>query len=339
MNLAQVGEFSFVLAVAGLTAGVISNDVYQAFLSASVLTMLLTPFMMQASPFISERLSSQKLLRRLESIKELSGPEDLPTKRRDHVIIIGFGLNGKNLARVLRGARIPYVVLEFNTSTVTDMKKQGEPIYYGDGTKSETLNWIGIKTAKALVIVISDPASTRNIVKTARRQHTNLFIIARTRYTSEVDDLLRLGADEVIPEEFETSVEIFSRLLTQYQTPKNEIFNFVDMIREDGYKTLRQTRTAKQKPFFDKYTLLSSLTIELFTINEPSPVLGKSIEDLKFRTKTGTSIIAIERGKMMHTSPDPNFSFEAGDIVFITGRREDINKALVYLTEGKIDGL
>jgi CPA2 family monovalent cation:H+ antiporter-2 len=264
-------------------------------------------------------------------------PEDFPTKRRDHVIIIGFGLNGKNLAKVLREARIPYVVLEFNTSIVTDMKKQGEPIYYGDGTKSETLKWIGIKTARALVIVISDPASTRNIVKIARRQHTNLFIIARTRYTSEVDDLLRLGADEVIPEEFETSVEIFSRLLTQYQIPKNEIFNFVDMIREDGYKTLRQTRTAKQKPFFDKHTLISNLTIELFAINEPSPVLGKSIEDLKFRTKTGASIIAIERGKMMHASPDPNFSFKTGDIVFITGRREDINKAIVYLTEGKVD--
>ncbi len=216
----QVGEFSFVLAVAGLAAGVISNDVYQAFLSASVFTMLLTPFIMQASPFLSGWLSSQKILRRLGNIKELYADTDFPAKRIDHVIIIGFGLNGKNLARVLRWARIPYVILEFNVSTIRDMKNQGEPIFYGDGTKSETLHRLGIKNSRTLVVIISDPASARNIVKTARRQHAHLFIIARTRYISEVDDLLKLGADEVIPEEFETSIEIFSRLLTKYQTPK-----------------------------------------------------------------------------------------------------------------------
>ncbi len=337
MNLAQVGEFSFVLALAGLAAGVISNDIYQGFLSASVLTMLLTPFIMQVSPFISGRLSSQKLLKRLERIKELSGPEDFPKKRKDHVIIIGFGLNGRNLARVLKEADIPYSILEMNIDTVKAMKKQGEPIYYGDATKSEILNRLGIKTAKILVIVISDPASCRSIVKTARKQNPDLLIIARTHYTSEVDDLLDLGADEVIPEEFETSIEIFSRVLTRYQKPKNEIFDFVDMIREDGYRALRQTQAIARKPLFDKYTVFSKVTIELYTINDNSPVLGKSIEDIRFRTKTGATIIAIESNNQVYTSPDPIFSFKTGDIVYITGKREDINKAIIYLTEGEVD--
>jgi CPA2 family monovalent cation:H+ antiporter-2 len=338
MNLAQVGEFSFVLAVAGLAAGVISNDIYQGFLSASVLTMLLTPFMMQVAPFISSRLSSQKLLKRLDRIKERSGHEDFPKKRGDHVIIVGFGLNGKNLARVLKEADIPYSILEMNIDTVKVMKKQSEPIYYGDATQSEVLNRQGIKTAKILVIVISDPASCRNIVKTARKQNPDLLIIARTRYTSEVDDLLDLGADEVIPEEFETSVEIFSRVLTRYQKPKNEIFDFVDMIREDGYRALRQTQTIARKPLFDKYTVFSKVTIELCTIHDNSPMLGKSIEDSRFRTKTGATIIAIESNNKMYTSPDPKFSFKTGDIVYITGRREDINKAIIYLTEVETGG-
>jgi CPA2 family monovalent cation:H+ antiporter-2 len=307
MNIAQVGEFSFVLAVAGLSAGLISNDMYQHFLSASVLTMLLTPFIMQSSPFLSSKLSSHKLLKRIERITGPSEHEEVPEK-----------------------------VLELNISTVRDMKKHGEPIYYGDGTTIEMLHKLGIKTAKVLVIAISDPSSCRNIVKTARKQNSELFIIARTRYAAEVDDLLKLGADEVIPEEFETSVEIFSRVLNQYQRPKNEIFNFVDMIREDGYRALRQTSTAARKPLFDKCTVLTNVNIELFTINDDSPVLGKSIEGLRFRTQTGATIIAVERENQMHTSPDPKFSFKAGDIVFITGKREDINKALIYLTEGKI---
>ncbi len=336
MNLAQVGEFSFVLALAGLSAGLISNEIYQGFLSASVLTMLLTPLIMQISPFVSTRLSSHKLLRRLERIKEFSEHREYPEKRSDHVIIVGFGLNGRNLARVLKEADIPYAVLELNIDTVDKIKKNGEPIYYGDGTKIEVLHRLGINTAKILVVAISDPSSCRDIVKTAKKENPELFVIARTRYTAEVDDLLKLGADEVIPEEFETSVEIFSRVLGLYQRPKNEIFNFVDMIREDGYRALRQAETSRRKPLFDKCTVLSNVTIEVFTVIDSSPVTGKSIEELKFRTRTGATIIAIEQEGRMNASPDPAYIFKAGDIVFITGKRADINKALLYLIEGEI---
>jgi len=338
INLAQVGEFSFVLAVAGLASGLISNEIYQIFLSASVLTMLLTPFIMQASPFISSRLSSQRLLKRLESIKESSGLEDFPRKRSGHVIIVGFGLNGKNLARVLKEANIPYVVLELNIDTVRDMKKKGEPIYYGDGTKIETLYRLGIKAATILVIAISDPASCRNIVQIARKQSQNpeLFIIARTRYTAEVDDLLRLGADDVIPEEFETSIEIFSRVLSLYQTPRKVISSLINMIREDGYKVLRQSGVTTRKHLLEKYAVLSQVDIEPFIINTNSPVLGKSIKDLGFRTKTGATIISVERNNQMYTNPDPELTLEVGDTVFITGKKEDINRALYYLAEGML---
>jgi CPA2 family monovalent cation:H+ antiporter-2 len=336
MDLGQVGEFSFVLAVAGLSAGLISNDMYQWFLSASVLTMLLTPFMMQISPFISSRLSSYKVLQRLERLKDMSEHKEFPEQRRSHVLIVGFGLNGRNLARVLREADIPYVVLEFNVDAVRDMKKQGEPIYYGDATKSEVLCRFGIKTAGILVVVISDPLSCRNIVTTARHENPGLFIIARTRYASEVEDLLKLGADEVIPEEFETSVEIFSRVLGRYQTPRNEIYNYIDMIREDGYRALRKAPDRTGKPLFNKYPVLSDIAVEACAITDRSHALGMTLEELRFRTKTGATIIAIERRNQVHTSPDPKSVFEAGDVVFLTGKRENINIALLYLTEGEI---
>ncbi len=332
INLAQIGEFSFVLAVAGLASGVISNEIYQIFLSASVLTMLLTPFMMQVSPFISSRLSSQRLLKRLESIKELQGHEDFPRKKSSHVVIIGFGLNGRNLARVLRESDIPYAILELNIDTVREMKKQGEPIYYGDGTKVEILHRLGIKTAKILVIAISDPASCRGIVRTARKENPELFIIARTRYTAEIDDLSKLGADDVIPEEFETSIEIFSRVLTQYQTPKNVIHDLIDMIREDSYKVLRQVNTPARKHLFEKYAVLSDMDIET------CPISGKSIKELSFRTKTNTTIIAIERNNQINTHPDPEFIFKSGDTVFITGEKRDIKQTIIYITKGKTDG-
>jgi CPA2 family monovalent cation:H+ antiporter-2 len=336
LNIAQVGEFSFVLAVAGLSAGLITYEIYQNFLSAAVLTMLFTPLMMHVSSPLSSRLSSWRLLKRLERTGEMPETEEFPKRLDNHIIIVGFGLNGRNLARVLREAGIPYVVLELNINTVKQMKKLGERIFYGDGTKTEVLNRLGIRTARILVIAISDPSSSRSIVGTARRLNTELYIITRTRYITEVDDLLKLGADEVIPEEFETSVEIFSRVLSRYQIPRNEIFNFVDMIREDGYRALRQKGKMIRKHLFDKSTVLSDMNIELFALKEGSPVVGKSIEDLKFRTRTGTTILAVERGKEMHSSPGPEFTLKPGDTVFVTGTRENVNKALLYLDEGEL---
>ncbi|HDZ83985.1 MAG TPA: hypothetical protein ENH45_02100 [Nitrospirae bacterium] len=336
MDLGQVGEFSFVLAVAGLSAGLISNEMYQWFLASAVVTMLLTPFAMQLSPLISSRVSSHKIFKRLERSKDLTEYAGFPAKRRAHVVIVGFGLNGRNLARVLKEAEIPYTVLEYNATAVRNMKKQGEPIYYGDGTKKDVLQRLGTETAKVLVIAISDPASCRNIVLTARRLNNDLFIIARTRYASEVDDLLKLGADEVIPEEFETSVEIFSRVLGKYQVPRNEIYNFVDLIREDGYRALRQKSATDRKPIFDKCAIYPNIRIEVLTVSKGSPVSGRSIATLMFRKKTGATIIAIERGKETFTSPDPDFTLKAADIIFITGKKESINKAIVYLSEGDV---
>src|SRR4030042_4494481 len=203
LYLSQIGEFSFVLATAGKLSGLITESHYQLFLSASVLTMLLTPLIIRSSPDISPWVSSKKLLERLERMRKKADKEGYPSRKEGHVIIIGFGLNGKNLAEVLKEASVPYVVLEINNDTVIQMKKKGEPIFYGDGTSPEILLKLGIATARMLVVAISDPSSTRRIVQVARKENARLYMIVRTRYTLEVEDLLRLGANEVIPEEFE----------------------------------------------------------------------------------------------------------------------------------------
>lgn len=334
MDMAQVGEFSFVLAIAGLSAGLISDYIYNGFLSAAVLTMLIAPLIMKISSYVSVRMTAVRHIKKFERVRDLSEHEE-DAKRSGHVIIAGFGLNGRNLASVLKSADIPYVILELNIATVREMKQQGEPIFFGDGTKLETLIWLGVKTAKVLAIVISDPASCRNIVKVARGENPDLFIIARTGFTAEVDELSRLGANEVIPDEFETSVEIFSKVLAKYNMPKNEIFDFADKIREDSYKALRQDNTTTRKPLFEKNPVLSDITVDHCAINETSPLSGRSIEDMKFRTRTGATIIAVERDKKMHTNPEPGFILKAGDIAFFIGKKEDINKALVYIADGR----
>lgn len=105
------------------------------------------------------------------------------------------------------------------------------------------------------------------------------------------------------------------------------------MIREDGYRALRHKETADRKPIFDKSAVYPNIRVEVLKISEDSPAPGRSIADLMFRKQTGTTIIAIERNKETFTSPDPDFILRTGDIVFITGNKENINKAIVYLTE------
>lgn len=330
LYLSQIGEFSFVLALAGKKAGLLEEFGYQIFLSASVITMLLTPFIIGISPRISEYLISVLPLRSFERIKRKKLREELLSKKSDHVIIIGFGVNGSNLAKVLKESGIPYVILEINANTVRKMKKRGEPIYYGDGTSAEILHKMGIHRAKVLVIAISDPAATRRIVQIARHENPHIYIIVRTRYVAEVDDLIKLGANEVIPEEFETSIEIFSRVLHHYHVPRNVITEHIDNVRKDSYSALRSFELPR-KHLAERHEFLKDIDTETYLVKDGSNIIGHSIKELHLRAETGVTIIALQRGEEVHQNPSPDFVLKPGDVLLLIGKRKDINSAIDYL--------
>ncbi|RJQ23957.1 MAG: hypothetical protein C4560_00540 [Nitrospiraceae bacterium] len=328
LGLAQIGEFSFVLAVAGKASGLITEGFYQLFLASSIMTMIMTPFVLNIAPSISVWLTSRRIIKRLGRIQKVSQGEGFPRNREGHVIIIGFGLNGRNLARVLKEAEISYVVLEMNNDTVREMKQKGEPVYYGDGASKEILYKMGIYKARLLVIAISDPSSTRRIVAVARHENPGLYIIVRTRYVAEIDDLKALGADEVIPEEFETSIEICSRALNRYNFPQNVILEMADRIRSGSYTALRSI-DFPMKRLFEKYGL-PAIEIESYSVPEGSHLAGQSIAGLQVRKMTGVTVIAVRRGAQVFTNPGPEFSFNTGDIILFTGERKSMNSALQY---------
>lgn len=332
--LAQIGEFSFVLALSGKEAGLLEEFGYQIFLSASVITMLLTPFIIGISPRISEYLISVLPLKSFERIKRKRLREELVSKKSDHVIIIGFGVNGSNLAKVLKESGIPYVILEINANTVRKMKKRGEPIYYGDGTSSEILHKMGIHRAKVLVIAISDPAATRRIVQIARHENPHIYIIVRTRYVAEVDDLIKLGANEVIPEEFETSIEIFSRVLHHYHIPRNVIAEHIDNVRKDSYSALRSVELPG-KHLAERHEFLKDIDTETYLVKDGSNIIGHSIKELHLRAETGATIIAVQRGEDIHQNPSPDFVLKSGDVLLLIGKRKDVNNAIDYLESDK----
>jgi monovalent cation:H+ antiporter-2, CPA2 family len=336
LGLAQAGEFSFILALAGKQAGLVTETFYQVFLSSSVATMIAAPFLLAAAPAVSAWVGSRRVLRRLQKIRRSSEEERYPRRQTGHVLIVGFGLNGRNLARVLKEAGVPYAVLELNSDTVQDMKRKGEPIYFGDGTSREILGKLGLLGARLLVVAISDPVSTRRIVSVARRENPSIHVIVRTRYLAEVEDLKKLGADEVIPEEFETSVEIFSRVLHRYHFPSTVIAEMVEAVRRDSYTALRGVDIPRTH-LFPEHDWLPEMEIDGYRIPEGSAIIGKSIAELQVRKKTGITIMAVRRGSEVHTNPRADFRFQGGDIVLFTGERERMDSALRTLRQEKKD--
>jgi K+:H+ antiporter len=318
LALAQIGEFSFVLARAGMGADLIGAEVYQVFVAAAVITMLAAPFLLRMAPTIADGVVQLPLARWLQDRAQPEGNvRGIPLK--DHVIIVGFGLNGRNVARALAAANIPYVVLEMNPETVRSERQKGTPIAYGDASQEAVLRHAQIETARVAVMAISDAAATRRMVELARRLNPGVYIIARTRYSQEVGPLSVLGANEAIPEEFETSIEIFARVLRRYLVPREDIERQIAAIREDGYEMLRQLRPSPLA-WHEVQRHLADLEVETFRIEAEAPAAGRTLADLHIREQLGITVLAIQRDGGTLTNPWGGTLLQAGDLVITLGK-------------------
>lgn len=331
LGLAQIGEFSFILAKAGIGYRLLSASEEQTFLAASILSMMATPFLIQAAPAVAGRLTGKSERR---SVNEPE-PERRPSAQ-GHVIIVGYGLNGQNLARVLRETGIPYRVLELSPELVQAGKAAGEPIDFGDGTRPDILRQAGLEQARVLVIAISDPTATAHIVWQARRLHGDVKIIVRTRYVAEIDRLYRLGAHQVIPEEFETSVEIFARVLQEYHVPRNVIALEVDLIRREHYGTLRGLRL-QGKSLDELSRYLVGATADIFSVPENSPLVGRTLGEIDFRARSGVTLIAAVRAGTPYHNIGPDFVIDAGDRLVLLGDHKALDGAARLISSSEAD--
>jgi len=329
VGLAQVGEFSFILAKPGLAEGLLSDADYQRFLAASILSMIATPFLIKAAPRLGYALQS---IFSPASVLEPSVTGFRPEEPdlRGHVVIVGYGLNGRNLARVLRRVQVPYLVLELNAEAVRDASSQGERIVYGDATRREVLHHVGLEQARILVIAVSDPVATRHTVWLARQMNPDIHVIVRTRYMSEIQDLVELGADDVIPEEFETSVEIFSRVLREYGIARHVIHRQVSKIRSEGYQMLRSP-SLPPAGVSEIADALGGASTETLVVEPNSPAVGKTVGELKLRSRTGVTLIAVVREGRTEINPGLQLKIQADDVLVLLGSPDQIDRAVEHI--------
>lgn len=317
LAICQVGEFSFILSRTGLEHGLLA-DHYQLFLAVAVLSMAATPFIISLAPRFADLTLQLPLPVKLRT-GLWPGPEKkIDKKLEQHLVIIGFGLNGRNVARAAKTTGIPYMIIEMSPDTIRGERAKGEPIFYGDAIHEEVLRHACIESATVVVIAINDPTATRGITESVRKLSRKAHVIVRTRYLMEMQALYELGADEVIPEEFETSVEIFSRVLSQYLIPRDEIDKLVIQFRSDGYQMFR--KLARKSSLVSSLDLnLPDVEVSAMRIEVGSPMVGKSLAELELRKKHGVSVLALRRDSQTFPNPEVDMPFYADDVLYVMG--------------------
>jgi CPA2 family monovalent cation:H+ antiporter-2 len=324
-TLSQVGEFSFILSRKGQALGLISDENYQLFLAVSVLTMAATPFIIAAAPRMADSILRLPFVPvRLKSGLKVEDDNDENIKGiKGHLIIVGYGVNGRNVARAAKFANIPFEVIELNPSTVKQEKAKGEPIFFGDASQEVVLEHACVKDALVIVVTLPNPADIRRIIQVARKLNPHIHIIIRSRYIGEMQDFFKLGADEVIPEEFETSIEIFTRVLAKYLVPREEIEKMVATVRSDGYNMFRGLSVAGEN-YSNLSVSVPQVNISSMHVCINAPVAGKTVADADFQSKFGVSLLAVSRGNQSISNPPPTFRLQENDILFFLGPNEKI---------------
>jgi len=173
------------------------------------------------------------------------------------------------------------------------------------------------------VVAISDAAASRRIAALARQLNPSIHVIVRTRYILEVEPLFKLGVNEVIPEEFETSVEILSRVLKRFLVPQDVIEGCIANVRRDGYEMLRSV-SRRHSHAVGIAGFLAGAEIATFLVKEGSLIDGESLREGTIRGRSGATVLVIKRGEEVVPNPDPVWELRQGDLLLLLGSKEQL---------------
>jgi len=324
-SLFQVGEFAFILSRTGIETGLLDESTYQYFLSVSILTMAITPFLIDYGDRLTAGLlrtpfSKLAFMEKSGKVTDNIDREEIE-ELHGHLIIIGYGTNGSNAARTARKAKIPYVILEMDADIIKDAKAAGEPIIFGDAKDSHILDHVRIFKARVAIVAVSDHHDALIIVSQIRQICKTIHIVVRAKTIAQSEELLLGGASEAISEEFEASVEVFARMLNQFLVSADDIDKYIETIRGETYSAINTNYQVFKRNAVE-LTHLKTASIKLrdkSPFNEMHLCEAKLFEDNKVRV-----IAILRKGKILK-----NFSGDTvlhkNDEVIITGSELNVN--------------
>ena len=311
LALAQIGELAVVVAAETAILGLGSDTTSGLFLAVTVPTMVATPFVLRAAGPLARWIEN----RRPGPIPSVEGDDGAVFE--DHVVVVGFGVNGRNVTRALAALEVPHVVVDLNAAAIREVTGGGGRGIYGDATRDAVLKAAGTGQARALIAALPDAAATRQVVAAARRLAPEVTILARTRYILEVEPLEALGADQVIPEEFETSIELTARVLRLYGASDAMVRRESAALRAAHYGALRGIGTDDEAPTLEALRTAADLgRVEVHTGCRADRC---TLRSLGVREYTGATVVAIDRDGTVQPNPSPDLQLRTGDVLLVYG--------------------
>jgi CPA2 family monovalent cation:H+ antiporter-2 len=306
--------------------GIASEYYFQLFLAVAVLTMAITPFLYRFAPRLERWVSflpiPDKIISGYRPLKKIESKS-----RENHVVIVGYGLPGRVLASACSEAQIPYAIIDLDPNLIVNARKEGEPIYYGDATHTSVLEEVNVRKAEAIAILINDPLSTLRVLQHVRHLNENAYVIVRARWMNEVQALFQLGADDVIPDEFGVSIEVFARILRKNNINPGEIARIVAEKRHEEFEMIRHL-------YKEPETLLSisELGIGAIKVGKRSDFSGKTLAEIRLKEHYSVNPVMIRRGEATQMNLKGENILQEEDIIVIVGSEENIKLATKELS-------
>lgn len=329
LSLAQVGEFSFILARLGLTNKIITPYHYQLFLAVAITSMALSPMLIQVSKPLANLILRLPLppflVNGLFPLKQVEIPE-----LKSHIVLIGKDSRAINLASMVKKMDLPFTSIVFDPDRARQQIENGNLAVFGDATNEPVLRQAYVHTAEMVIISIGNLITAMSIVEHVREMNKHAYIIVRTRHVTDIEELYRLGATQVIPEEFETAIDFFERILGKYLIPRMEIERAIARIREDNYGIFRD------KGKVGGYSLLKDIPdieIAAVKVGEKSVFAGKTIAETALRKTCGVTMVAVKHGDRVIPNPEPSTLISGSDIAYLLGKPEMIAIATDLLSK------
>ena len=323
MLLFQAGEFSFVFLKEATDLALIPENAYQVALAVIALTMITTPLLAKQADRLAAGIAAL-----FGMSAEAMHPELLERTANlsGHVLIAGYGLSGRNVGQVLRRFEIPHLYVELNAENVDKGRREGEFVVYGDVASSEVLHQLGVERANALVLAINDPSALARTIQIARQSNPELYILARTRYVAELEHLCQLGADEVIPDEFEASLQLGANLMRRFKHNEGRILHVLSELRQQHYTSMVHSIAPSHG-----LSILEGGRLDYLAVPDDSPYLGVSLAGINLRKLTGVTVVGVIRQERTIYNPASSFCIEQGDTLMLLGNTAEVAQTKEHL--------
>ncbi len=320
LYLAQAGEFGFVLLTLGAQQNLIEPQWISPVLASMVLSMLMSPFLINYSDRIVMRLSASDWLMQSVAMTTIA---KRAINTESHIIIAGYGRSGQNLARILDAEHIPYMALDLDPDRVRQAAAAGQSVVFGDAARLQSLMAAGLARANAVVVSYHDTPSALKILRLVQEHAPQVPVIVRTIDDSDLEKLQAAGATEVVPEAIEGSLMLASHALALVGVPMRRVIRVVQDQRDARYGLLRGYFHGADD---DTPSELGNMRLHSVTLLGSSRCIGQTLADQALHA-VGVTVASVRRASGTVTRPDDHLVLAAGDTLVLSGLPEPLARA------------